>query len=372
MNTENTVKKKKGFGGAFIERFGVDALDYEVPAHSNTLLFTLGGITAISLALTGISGIILAMWYIPTPEEANASIRVIMERVYLGDVIRGIHYWSAQLTILSIVVHMLRVFLYGSYKKPREGNWIVGVLLFGVVMGLYFTGTTLKWDQEGSEALGHGEAIANSVGLGSFFDSEYIPALIRLFVVHVGILPVILVALLAIHLLLVKRHKISPLPWKNKQGTAIEHAEAAATVEPSIAVAQYKVVQGHGIKHSFLQHIRSLIGYSYIALGVVIILAIMSPPSIGPDPIAGIEVTKPVLAFLWLYSLEEWIGVNGTAIVAAILYAGLFAIPFFDRRDTLSFSKRKWIISIGGVVLITLIILTIYAIYSQPVVHLDM
>lgn len=367
------VKKEKWFRKTFIERFGIDALNYEVPTHANTLPFTLGGITAVSLLLTMISGIILAMWYVPTPEEANASIRTIMETVYLGSVIRGIHYWSASLTIIAVALHVLRIFLYGSYKQPREGNWIIGVLLFGTLIGLFFSGTALKWDQEGYEALEHAQAIAGTLGLDGFFSSEIIPVILRLFTVHVSILPILLIALLFIHMLLVKRHKISPLPWKKKKESGDAILEAAASSEPVATTDELTVAgQKSDKKHTFLQHFRTLFGYGYIVLGIVMILAILSPPSVGPDPLTGIEVTKPLWPFLWIYSVEEWFGINGALIGSAVLFTALLAVPFFDRGNNPSLSKRKWIISIGISIAIVLVILTIYAIFSQPVVHLDM
>ncbi|MGG5254166.1 cytochrome b N-terminal domain-containing protein [Neobacillus sp. SM06] len=369
---EMPVQKKKRFVEAFLERFGIDALNYEVPSHANTLPFTLGGITAVSLVLTIISGIILAMWYAPVPENANVSIRSIMETVFLGSVIRGIHYWSASLTLIAIVLHILRVFLYGSYKNKREGNWIVGVLLFGTMVGLFFTGTTIKWDQEGFEALEHAQAIAGTFGFGGFFSSEVIPVLFRLFTLHASILPIILIILMFIHMLLVKRHKISPLPWKKQAHDNSFTEVAAASVDANSAISKTDEVKTSETKHTFLEHFRTLFGYGYIVLGVVMILSIMAPPAIGPDPLTGIEVTKPLWPFLWIYSLEEWFGINGALVGSAILFTGLLAVPFFDRGSKIAFGKRKLILSIGISIVIVLIILTIYAMLSQPVVHLDM
>ena len=358
--------KRNGIFKFIYDRFGLDSLNYEVPAHANTLPFTLGGITAVSLLLTMISGIVLAFWYVPLPEQANASIRVIMEKVYWGSMVRGIHYWSAQLTMIALVLHVLRVFLYGSYKKPREGNWLVGVLLFGVMVGLYFTGTSLKWDQEGFEALEHAESIAGTFGLGGLFSTAYVPVLIRLFIAHVSILPVLLVVLLFIHMLLVKRMKISELPWKKKSvvpAVSQVTAEIAATAEVSNL---------HVKKHTFVQHFRKLFGYGFIIFGIVVILAVLVPPSLGPAPLTGIEVTKPLWPFLWIYSVEEWFGINGAVIASTILFTGMLAVPFFDRGSDSSIGKRKWIVSVGLAVAIALLILTIYAVFSSPVVHLDM
>lgn len=344
-----TMKKKKRFYEVLNDRFGFEALNYEVPSHANTILYTLGGITLVSVLITIASGIILALWYVPTPEEANASIRVITEEVFLGSVIRGAHFWGAQLTIIAIVLHLLRVLYYGSYKRPREGNWIVGVLLFAVMIGLYFTGTTLKWDQEGNEALEHAQVIAETLGFGAFFNEEFIPVILRFFIMHVSLLPLALLALVFIHMLLIKRLKISPLPWGKANTATVGHKQ-----------------------HTFFHHIRSLVGYGYLTLGVILILAILAPPAIGPDPISGIEVTKPVWPFLWLYSVEEWFGVNGAWIAGGLTIIGLLAVPFIDRAKEQALPKRKLILTLLTIVVVTLIVLTIYAYFSTPVVHLDM
>ncbi|MCF6094716.1 cytochrome b N-terminal domain-containing protein [Microaerobacter geothermalis] len=354
-STDHHVSNKKEPLGKRIyntlnERFGLDSLAYEVPAHANTLPYTLGGITAVSTIIAVVSGILLANWYTPTPELANFSIRNITENVYLGYVIRGVHSWSAQIALVALVLHLLRVFVYGSYKRPREGNWFIGVFLFLTMIGLFFTGTIAKWDQEGNEALEHAQAIAGKFGLAGYFSTENVDVITRFFIAHVSILPLILFVLLFIHILLIKKLKISPLPWKQHEG------EAA-----------YK-----NTGHNFAAHFKSLLGYGYIVLGVSILLAIFFSPKVGPEPLAGIEVTKPLWPFLWIYTVEEWWGIPGATWVSLLLVLGMFAVPFIDRGKDMSLKKRAWFIIIVLLLAVALLLMTIYAYNSSPVVHLDM
>lgn len=102
------------------------------------------------------------------------------------------------------------------------------------------------------------------------------------------------------------------------------------------------------------------------------ILGIIAPPGIGPAPLDGIVVTKPVWPFLWLYSVEEWFGVNGAWIAGGLTVAGLLAIPFIDYAKEQAFGKRKFVLILSTVVVLTLLVLTVYAYFSTPVVHLNM
>jgi len=149
---------------AIDERLGLKALQYPVPEHANTLAWSLGGLTAASLLLLIVTGLLLTQFYNPVPEVANQSVRDIMTGVWGGTFIRGIHYWAAQAMYVLAGLHLLRVFVDGSYKRPREGNWLVGVALFALTVGALFTGTILKWDQEAFEALGHNLEIGRALG----------------------------------------------------------------------------------------------------------------------------------------------------------------------------------------------------------------
>lgn len=198
------------------DRLGVGALRYPVPEHANSLAYTLGGITLVSFIGLVVTGIYLAQFYDTTPEQAHASIAYITDEAFAGALIRSVHYWLASAFVVTLVLHMVRSFATGSFKAPREMTWITGVVLFFLTAGLLFSGTVLKADQEAIEALEHNNEIADLFGfLGFWFSADFtdnLSAITRLYVAHVSILPLLLAGVLAVHMLLIKRHRMSPLP----------------------------------------------------------------------------------------------------------------------------------------------------------------
>ena len=216
--TVDTPKRSRRARAADVldERLGLKALQYPVPEHANNLGWSLGGLTAAALFILIATGIFLTQFYNPTPEVANASVREIVTGVWAGRFIRGVHYWTAQAMYILAALHLLRVFFTGSYKRPREANWLIGVSMFALVIGALFTGTVLKWDQEGFEALAHNLEIARLFGgAGFWFDPKLaanVPLLERLTVAHIAIIPGLILGLFAIHGMLIKRHGISPSP----------------------------------------------------------------------------------------------------------------------------------------------------------------
>jgi Cytochrome b/b6/petB len=117
------------------ERLGIDAVRYPVPAHANRIAYSLGGLTAVSLFILIVTGIILGQFYNPDPALANASVRHIVNGVYLGRFVRGVHFWAAEAMYVLIILHLLRIYFTGSYKRPREANWLIGVGMFALTIG---------------------------------------------------------------------------------------------------------------------------------------------------------------------------------------------------------------------------------------------
>lgn len=139
------------------------ALNVTIPRGART--FYLGGLTLFFLGVQGITGILLSLYYRPSPEEAYKSILYIMNEVRFGWLIRSVHSWSANLMIVACILHMLRVFFQGAYKKPRELTWTVGVVLLAITLGFGFTGYLLPWDQRAYWATTVGTEIAGAVPL---------------------------------------------------------------------------------------------------------------------------------------------------------------------------------------------------------------
>src|SRR5512136_2470496 len=185
-------------------------------------LFTLGSASLFVALNQAITGILLTIYYVPTPDHAYDSVQYITTQVPLGWLIRGLHHWGASAMIVLVVLHMLRVILFGAYKFPREVTWFTGVILLLVVIGFGFTGYLLPWDQKAFWATTVGTRIAGTVP----FIGDYIlriirggseisaVTLVRFFGTHVWVLPSVLFLLIGIHLYLVIRNGISAVPKK--------------------------------------------------------------------------------------------------------------------------------------------------------------
>ncbi|MGD2058519.1 MAG: cytochrome b N-terminal domain-containing protein [Anaerolineales bacterium] len=186
--------------------------------------YTLGSATLFTAINQIVTGILLTIYYVPSPDQAYDSVQYITTQVPMGWLIRGLHHWGASAMVLLTVLHMLRVIFYGSYKFPREVTWFTGVGLLLVVMGFGFTGYLLPWDQKAYWATTVGTRIAEVTPLvgewilrvmrgGSELSAV---TLARFFGVHVWFLPATLLALLGIHLYLIVRLGISSVPKREK------------------------------------------------------------------------------------------------------------------------------------------------------------
>lgn len=342
---------------AIDERLGIGALEYPVPEHANNLAWSLGGITAASLGILIVTGILLVQFYNPVPEAANASVRHIVTGVWGGSLLRGIHFWAAQAMYVTAVLHLARVFVTGSYKRPREANYLLGVAMLGLVTLAIFTGTVLKWDQEGFEALSHNVEIGKLVaGVGLWFSptfADQVPMLVRLYGAHVVILPGLILVLAVLHGLLVKKHKISPHPSLPVDVTGTQ----APPDEPT---------------EPFTHHLRRIAAFGVVVLGIAGVLAVLAPPSVGAPPVAGIEITRPPWMFWWVFTLENWVGLSGILWGELAFFALLVAVPFIDRNEARWWRHRPLAMTLAASVTVALVVLTVLMAATPAKQHLGM
>src|SRR5207253_10973497 len=129
-----------------------EALYHRVPKFANAYYCCFGGMVFSLIVFLLLTGVLLALYYVPdaagTPAPAYTSVQFIQNSVYLGWLIRGVHFWSANILIIMVLIHMARVYWTGSYRAPRELNWMVGVLMFLLVLALTITGELLPWDSK--------------------------------------------------------------------------------------------------------------------------------------------------------------------------------------------------------------------------------
>jgi quinol-cytochrome oxidoreductase complex cytochrome b subunit len=179
---------------------------YERTLKAKTTL-GLGLITLYTFIILAITGIILMFYYVPSPEQAFQRMLDLRGVVMFGGFLRALHRWSAHAMVAMAIMHMVRVYLTGAHKAPREFNWIIGVFLLLVTLFLSFTGYLLPWDQLAYWAIMVGTSIAGYAPVVGeqmrFFllgdDAVGREALLRFYVLHVAVLPVVLVTLIGVH-----------------------------------------------------------------------------------------------------------------------------------------------------------------------------
>jgi ubiquinol-cytochrome c reductase cytochrome b subunit len=329
-------------------------LHVEIPRSAQT--YYLGGVTLFFFIVQAVTGILLVLYYQPTPDTAYNSILFIMNEVNFGWLIRSIHAWGANLMVLFCVFHLLRVFFQGAYKAPRELTWGAGVILLAVTLGFGFTGYLLPWDQRAFWATTVGSEIAGAVPMigeqaliflrgGTEVTAS---TLSRFFGVHVLVLPVTLMALLVVHLTLV-----------HQQGLA---DPTAATTEPANEAAAGATPTKKRLLPFFPNYMLDEFIAWYIMLAVLVILASLFPAGLEApaDPLHTPEHAKPEWYFLFLYQGLKLVPRLVGVLIPLIGVVVLLLLPVIDRNPHIAPRRRPIAIIIGIVTFIGIIVLTIW------------
>jgi len=203
----------------------------KVPRDTNWF-HTLGSATLTAFIVQLVTGVVLAFYYKPSPNEAYSSIQYITNDLTLGWLVRGMHRWGASVFIILLFLHMGRVFLFGAYKYPRELNWLLGVMLLVLAMLEGFTGYLLPWDQTAYWATVVGINLNATAPFAGPFLSDFLrggqeigtETLSRFYSLHMLVLPGGLIALITLHLYLVIRLGVTSPPW-SKEAAGAEREE---------------------------------------------------------------------------------------------------------------------------------------------------
>jgi len=188
-----------------------------IPNHMKKWWYASGATPLIFLAVQIVTGVMLAFYFVPSPEMAYESVRHITEDVRMGFWLRGMHRWGSGLMIISLLLHMTRVFFTGGYRKPREFNWIIGVIIFLITLTFSFTGYSLINNQLAYWATTVGTNMFKEVPLvGTLIldllrGGETVTAntLTRFYVLHVMLLPITLILVVGIHIVILRVHGVS-------------------------------------------------------------------------------------------------------------------------------------------------------------------
>ncbi len=348
-----------------------------------TSTFGLGMISAhLFLILIG-SGILLMFFYVPSIERAYDSMKDLQFVVSAGVMLRNTHRWAAHLMVVAALAHMVRVFLMGAYKPPREFNWTLGVVLLLLTLGLSFTGYLLPWDQLAFWAITVGASIAGYaplVGdkiryllLGGTQVGQ--PALIRFYVLHVALLPLVTIAVLAVHLYRVR--KDGGLARPDEATLQVEEdIELSATKSYGLMALTRATSPTVGTKledevpawpHLMLREVMLFAG----TMGVVLLLSLLSnaPLEELANPVHPPNPAKAPWYFLGLQELVAHSAFLGGVVVPGLLVIGLILVPFLDRKRVgvgrWFARERRLANTIFITVLSTLLVLTVIGTYFR-------
>ena len=340
-------------------KYIIKVIEHPVPANVNWW-YVLGSATLVAFIVQVVTGVALAFSYVPAPNSAYDSLDFITNTATLGSVVRGIHYWGASAMVVLITIHMCRVFLMGSYKFPREMNWLVGVGLFFMTLGMAFTGQLLRWDQDAYWAVVVGAEQAGRVPLVGEFLARVLVAgntvggatLTRFYATHVFLIPALMFLLVGVHLYLVVVHGISEPP------------KPGHVVDPETYEEEYEeLLKKDGIPFWPDAAWRDVIFALAVGTIVLILAVTIGPKELGvrADPTLIKVYPRPDWYFLWYFAVlalmpkwaESWV-IVGAPVLGIV---GLISVPFISNRGERSASRRPWTIAIVGISLIVIAVL---------------
>jgi ubiquinol-cytochrome c reductase cytochrome b subunit len=337
------------------ERLGFSNVVLPIIAHpvpETDWWYVLGSATFIAFVFQIVTGVALAMSYVPAPNSAYDSLQFITHNAVLGSLVRGIHYWGASAMVILIAAHAAHVFLIGSYKFPRELNWLTGVVLLFLTLGMAFTGQLLRWDQSAywavvvvAEQVGKtpivGQGLAELVIAGQTVGGA---TLTRFYATHVFLIPALMFLVLGTHVYLVINLGVSEPP------------QPGVPVDPATYEERYHaLLEREGIPFFPDAAWKDVVFALFVGVLVFGLAAAIGPPELGPlaDPTNLQAYPRPDWYFLWYFALLalipksiEDLFILGFPLSAAII---LFILPFVANRGERAPSRRPW--AVGTVLL---------------------
>jgi len=333
-------------------------LHVHIPREAKTLY--LGGIALFLFMVQVITGSLLTLYYQPTPDTAYDSVLFITSDVNFGWLIRSIHAWGANLMILVVMLHLLRVYFQGAYKPPRELTWGVGVLLLVITMGFGFTGYLLPWDQRAYWATTVGTEMAGVVPVVGDYLLRFLrggaditdATLSRFYGVHTLLLPLTLGAVIALHVVLIHQQGLANPRKPAKFPPPPEETGEQAEEEKSLPFFPHYVLG-------------EVIGW-YIVVALLIVLASVFPAGLEEkaNPLQTPAHIKPEWYFLSLYQLLKWVPRTVGIVIPMIALPGLLLLPFLDRNPEVAPRKRPVAIFLGVATVVGIVVLTIWGLRS--------
>jgi ubiquinol-cytochrome c reductase cytochrome b subunit len=320
-----------------------ETMEHAVPRETASWFYVFGSAALTVLVFQLLTGILLALIYVPSAGEAWNSLQILNQQVTLGWFIRALHGWGSNFMVAIVLIHMVQVFLFGAYKFPRELTWIIGILLLLMTLGMAFTGQVLRFDEDAYWGLGIGASICSRVPvLGPWLVTLMLggpiiagATLSRFFALHVFVIPGSLIAFVGLHVLLVLKLGVNEWPMPGRVVRRSDYLEN-----------YHNLIHKDGVPFVPYAVWKDVVFSGLILLSIAACAVYFGPfgPSGQPDPTVIQAAPRPDFFFLWLYavlsllppSLETPVLLIGP-VVALIVLLGL---PFFSGEGEKSWRRR--------------------------------
>jgi ubiquinol-cytochrome c reductase cytochrome b subunit len=320
-----------------------ETAEHRVPRETASWFYVFGSAALTCFMLQIVTGILLALIYVPSAGEAWNSLQILNHGISLGWFIRGLHGWGSNFMVAIVLIHMVQVFLFGAYKFPRELTWMIGVFLLLMTLAMAFTGQVLRFDQDAYWGLGIGASIASRVpvigpwAVNLMLGGPIIAGatLSRFFAVHVFVVPGLLIAFVGVHLLMVLKLGVNewPMPGRIVRRASYLQEYHDLTHKEGVPFVPYAVW-----KDVFFS--------AFILLSIAACAVFLGPfgPSGQPDPTIIQTAPKPDFFFLWLYAVLSYLPPSAETpilmIGPAIGIVALLLLPFIAGEGEKSWKRR--------------------------------
>jgi ubiquinol-cytochrome c reductase cytochrome b subunit len=350
------------------------SMGHRIPRSSASWFYVLGSATLVCFVIQVVTGICLALVYVPSASDAYASLEYLNYEQMLGWFLRATHYWGSNFMVALLTLHMIQVFLFGAYKYPRELTWVIGCVLFLLTLGAAFTGQIMRFDQDAYWGLGIGVSIMGRVPL---IGPELVSAVLggpiiagetlsRFFTLHVFLLPGLLIALVFVHLRLVLTRGINEFPVPGHE------------VDPETYDEEYEaLIEREGI-HFFPDGAdKDVIFASLVVGGILACAFLFGPKGPGgpPDPTLIDTAPRPDFYFLSLFAVLalmpaqlEKLFILGILPVFVLI---LFAVPFISNRGEKHPSRRPMAVVAVVLVMTTIVTFALLGVRSPWSPHME-
>ncbi len=326
------------------------ALLRPVPKYALNPFAWLGALTVVAFVILAITGIIMMLYYTPTPDAAYTSTSYIFNRVAYGRFIETVHLYTAYAMVGLMFAHMMRGLFASVYKKPREAMWLVGMLMGAVTLGFAFTGYLLPWTVVSRSGTGIVVGMIDNLPspLNSFLHFLILGpggdagVLLRFFDLHVVVLPAALLLLLVVKMYMLEAHGISEPVTRRGRSAGLQEE---SPIFPDVTL--------------YLLEIAAVFGAGMLLIGALFPLDL--PPPYTPATAAQ-YAAQPDWYFLWLYQILKFSVFEGPgepiALTAvALLFAVLLFLPFIDRSSLRKIGDRPWLVTLGAIFIAELAVL---------------